>query len=429
MNNRVVANGTPLDDRFDNVARMARRAGYAPALFGYTDQGGDPRLASGPDDPRLSTCEGVLPGFDAVLELTEDHRPWVTWLGELGYTIPSAADPDSVALALLASESDAAGRALGVDVPHRRAARRGSTARTSRGSPTPRYLRPHPPYDAAGRFATMYDPADCPAPAPIPARRHPLHDMAARRPRGRRPDRPGGDGPPAGAVLRDDQRGRRSARPGVEHLRGRGMWDDTVVVVTADHGEQLGDQGLMQKLAFFESSYAHRRHRPRSAPARAATARSSSASPRTSTSCRRCARRWASRCRLQCDGFPLTPFLRRRSSPPGGATRPTTSGTGVTCSSDAASTRGRGTAASSASTSPCCASDGRAYVQFGDGSWRCFDLAADPTWQTEVDDPAVVLADAQAMLTWRSQHAERTFTDMLLRDGGIGRVPAGVPRR
>ena len=105
MNNRVVANGTPLDDRFDNVARMAGRAGYAPALFGYTDQGGDPRLASGPDDPRLSMWEGVLPGFDAVLELTEDHRPWVAWLGELGYTIPSAADPDSVALALLASES------------------------------------------------------------------------------------------------------------------------------------------------------------------------------------------------------------------------------------------------------------------------------------------------------------------------------------
>ena len=41
-----------------------------------------------------------------------------------------------------------------------------------------------------------------------------------------------------------------------EHLRGRGVWDDTVVVVTADHGEQLGDQGLLQKLAFFDSSYA-----------------------------------------------------------------------------------------------------------------------------------------------------------------------------
>ena len=39
-----------------------------------------------------------------------------------------------------------------------------------------------------------------------------------------------------------------------------------------------------------------------------------------------------------------------------------------------------------------------AYVHFGDGSWKCFDLAADPTWQTEIDDPQVLLAEAQAML-------------------------------
>jgi hypothetical protein len=60
-------------------------------------------------------------------------------------------------------------------------------------------------------------------------------------------------------------------------------------------------------------------------------------------------------------------------------------------------------------------------VQFGDGSWRCFDLAADPTWQTEVTDPNVVLGDAQEMLVWRSRHADRTLTDVLLRDGGVGR--------
>jgi len=64
-----------------------------------------------------------------------------------------------------------------------------------------------------------------------------------------------------------------------------------------------------------------------------------------------------------------------------------------------------------------------AYVQFGDGSFRCFDLAADPTWRTEVTDTAVVLEQAQAMLTWRSQHAERTLTGMLLEKGGIGRWP------
>src|ERR1051325_10381255 len=54
FNNRVVANGTPLDARFDNVALAARRAGYRPALFGYTDQGADPREIRDADDPRLS---------------------------------------------------------------------------------------------------------------------------------------------------------------------------------------------------------------------------------------------------------------------------------------------------------------------------------------------------------------------------------------
>ena len=85
LNNRVVSNGTPLDDRFDNVARAARRAGYEPALWGYTDQGIDPRQADGPDDPRLDTYEGILPGFDVELGLPSHHRPWRRWLEELGY--------------------------------------------------------------------------------------------------------------------------------------------------------------------------------------------------------------------------------------------------------------------------------------------------------------------------------------------------------
>ena len=86
MNNRVVANGTPLDARFDNVALAARRAGYAPALFGYTDQAVDPREATGPDDPRMQAYTGVLPGFDGVLALDDDQVQWREWLVSLGYT-------------------------------------------------------------------------------------------------------------------------------------------------------------------------------------------------------------------------------------------------------------------------------------------------------------------------------------------------------
>jgi len=35
-----------------------------------------------------------------------------------------------------------------------------------------------------------------------------------------------------------------------------------------------------------------------------------------------------------------------------------------------------------------------------------------------------VLRSAQSMLAWRASHADRLFTDMLLIDGGVGRVPA-----
>lgn len=64
-----------------------------------------------------------------------------------------------------------------------------------------------------------------------------------------------------------------------------------------------------------------------------------------------------------------------------------------------------------------------AYVQFGDGDWLCFDLAADPTWQTKVTDPVVVLPLAQAMLAWRQQHLDRQLTGVLLRHGATGRMP------
>ena len=85
MNHRVVANGTPLDDRFDNVARMALRAGYEPTIFGYTDQGVDPRTTQSGDDPRLSTYQGVLPGFNRVLNLSEPYPPWIDHLKQRGF--------------------------------------------------------------------------------------------------------------------------------------------------------------------------------------------------------------------------------------------------------------------------------------------------------------------------------------------------------
>ena len=66
QNHRSVANGTPLDARFTNIALEAKRAGYDPVLFGYTDTSVDPRTVPA-GDPRTFTYEGVLPGFRPIV--------------------------------------------------------------------------------------------------------------------------------------------------------------------------------------------------------------------------------------------------------------------------------------------------------------------------------------------------------------------------
>ncbi|MEO7370616.1 MAG: sulfatase-like hydrolase/transferase, partial [Ilumatobacteraceae bacterium] len=411
MNNRVVANGTPLDARFDNIAHAARRAGYAPALFGYTDQGVDPRLVDDPHDPRLSTYEGVLPGFDPVLDMSGWQQPWLDWLNGHGYDF---ADPVT-ALAL----------------EHERPAELSTSTFLTDAflswlgeQHEPwfahlSYLRPHPPYSAAGEFSTMYDPATCPTPLPVPSDRHRLFEGLLRSPVAAPTD------PLAVAHMQsqyfgmisevDAQLGRVWAR-----LQSRGEWDETVIVVTADHGEQLGDQGLVQKAGFYESSYAVLGivRDPRSGHVGVVDDFTENVDVMP-TLCDA----MGIEVPAQCDGFPLTPFLhgQRPESwrdaayyewdwrdvfiPHGDHDWPW----------DRRLERQNLAVRRSHDT---------AFVHFGDGSWRCFDLAADPTWQTEVTDPHAVLAEAAAMLNWRSRNLDRTMTGMLLQDGGIGRRPA-----
>lgn len=420
MNHRVVANGTPLDHRFDNVARLAQRAGRQGVLFGYTDQSIDPRLTTRPDDPRLTTYEGVLPGLRSELDLTGEHRPWVEWLESLGHDVSG-------------------GHMQLLETEHERPAEHGvSSFTTDRiieylrrrpdGSPWfvhASYLRPHPPYSAPGRFATMYDPADVGSPITPADDRHPFHDLLMGLDIVKTP-------------TTDDEMRRIRAQyfgtiSAVDHEVGRlvaalheiGAWEDTVVVVTSDHGEQLGDHGLMQKVGWFEESH----HiplvwrDPRYAGGNVVDRFTESVDVMPTL-----AETWAQPVPLQCDGLPLTAFL---------------SGGTPSWWRDAATWEFDWRFALIPFGEYSWPWDRRlekqhltvrrdlntAYVQFDDGTWLCFDVAADPTWRTPVTDPHRILAIAQDMLVWRSVHADRTLTGLLVQDGGVGRWPADVPWR
>jgi len=422
FNHRVVANGSPLDRRFDNVAHAARRAGYAPALFGYTDQSVDPRDVSGPDDPRLRSYEGILPGFDPVLPIVGAQTPWRRWLGTLGHDVPGSAEeawagePDRPAEhSLAAFLTDEAIRWIAQQ-------REPWFAHLS-------YLRPHPPYGAAGRFATLYDPAAI-AHRPIRAAtdRHALHDAML--------------GLEVASAPTDDGALRRLIAQylgmvsEVDHqfgrlrhaLEERGEWDRTVVVVTSDHGEHLGDHGLIQKGGCFETSY-HVLGIVRS--------------PRHPQTAGSVVERFTENVDIfptlcdamgievpaQCDGMPLTPFLdgvepewwrdaahwefdwrdvfiRLGEHPWPWDRRLESKHLAVTRTAD------------------------HAFVQYGDGTWECFDLATDATWRTRTTDPSIVAVEARRMLLWRSLHTDRTLADSLIDRGVIGRrggpLSAGV---
>jgi arylsulfatase A-like enzyme len=413
MNNRVVANGTPLDHRFDNVARVGLRAGYEPVVFGYTDVGADPREVTDPSDPRLFTYEGVLPGFVELLNLDAHQQPWMDHLRALGYTVGQVDD-------MLATE-------------HERPAEHSvSTFLTDHflqwldGQGEGwfshlSFIRPHPPYDAAGHYATLYDSVDFPPPLPVPDDRHFLHDVLLRHPMAKAPTDPAEiDHLRAqywGMISEVDHHLGRIWRA----LADRGEWENTVIIVTADHGEQLCDQGLVQKAGFFESSYhiigvvRDPRHPQGFGRVVDDFTENVDIMP---TLCEAIGQPVPA----QCDGFPLTPFLR--------GDRPTEWRDAAHYEWDWRDFYIAGGAPEwpwdrrmEQSNLAVVRTDRHAYVQFGRGDWLCFDLDADPTWRTTVTDPAVVLPLAQAMLIWRQQHLNRDLTGMLLRDGGIGRLP------
>ena len=335
--NRSINNGTPLDARFTNVALLARRAGYDPVLFGYTDTALDPRSV-GQDDPRLRSYEEVLPGFRAVLHEPWEagSRNWGRWLAAQGVDVP--ANPHD----LYAPVPDFPG-----------AEHHGSTWAPARFTPEQSetafmvgsllewldhhgdeeffvhasFIRPHPPRRNPPGYHDLYAAEDVPAFVGAPTKAeeaswHPLNQVLMYLPF-------------AGAP--DDERERRQLRAtyhGAQRevddqlervftfLDDTGLAASTLVVLTSDHGEMGGDHWLVEKLGYWDESY----HVPliiRDPDAGADYGRGRVVDAFTEsvdvlpTICR-----WLGiEVPLQADGYPLQPFLTGDGDPQPGTSR------------------------------------------------------------------------------------------------------------
>ena len=267
QNHRSGTNGTPLDARHTNWALEIRAQGYDPVLFGYTDTANDPRQFP-PDHDYLQSYEGPLPGIKPVIMMGTFPDAWAAWLGEKGYDIP---DPN---WKFYTQKSPQAEYEDGGDVPAPLALPKELHDTHYMIDQTIDYiedqseawcvhlslLRPHPPWVAPEPYNAMYPPEELMDFVRQPdieteGKQHPFLEHYLRKPRS--------------AVSSDDK---KTARMKASYfglmtevddnlgrlftfLKDSRQWENTLIVFTSDHGEQIGDHWLLGKMGYFDASY------------------------------------------------------------------------------------------------------------------------------------------------------------------------------
>jgi arylsulfatase A-like enzyme len=273
MNHRAVQNTVPLDSRFTNLGYELRDLGYDPALIGYTTTTPDPRHTSA-NDPRFLVLGDIMEGFRPVGAFEPYKDAYFAWVAAKGFALP----PNREDIWLPREGAPGATRAPAV-IPAELSDTAWFTERalTYLAGAASRnwflhlgYYRPHPPFVAPAPYNAMYDPADMPSPvrAASPeaeAEQHPLLRYYVEH-IGQSSFFQGGRG--LGAAMSDEEvRTMRATYYGlmseIDDQLGRvfrmldetGQWNDTLIILTCDHGEQLGDHHLLGKIGYFDASF------------------------------------------------------------------------------------------------------------------------------------------------------------------------------
>jgi arylsulfatase A-like enzyme len=440
QNHRSGTNGTPLDARHTNWALEARKVGYDPVLFGYTDTSADPRVED-PDSPWLKTYEGPLPGIRPLVLMGETPWPWIADLKKRGFQVP--ADP----AATYAMRGEGLEYEDGAPVPKPLAyppeadepnflVDRCIDYITDADGPFIAHLsilRPHPPFMAPEPFNAMYDPLAMPrfsrlATPGDEAVQHPwlAHQLAKRQYKA----------PVNEKKLRRFKAVYYGLMSEVDAALGRlfawlkesGRWDNTMIVFTSDHGEQMGDHWLVGKCGYFDQSY----RIPlivRDPRASADTTRGTRVECFTENVDIAPTMLEAIGAAIpdQCDGKSLSPFLKGQGAPANWRTEAHWEYDFRDPTNDAAEQT------LDLTLHQCTLNVIRdakyKYVHFTKLPPLFFDLEKDPgEFVNRATDPAylpLVLEYAQKLLSWRMNHDEQTLTHiMITHEGPVERKAA-----
>ncbi|PSJ62962.1 phosphoric/sulfuric ester hydrolase PehA [Pseudaminobacter soli (ex Li et al. 2025)] len=275
MNHRAVQNTVPLDQRHTNLGKALRTIGYDPALVGYTSTTPDPRTTS-TNDPRFLVLGDIMEGFRSVGAFEPNMDGYFGWVAQNGFGLPEKRED----IWLPEGEDSVPGA---TDKPSRIPAEfSDSTYFTERaltylkgraGKPFflhLGYYRPHPPFVASAPYHAMYRPEDMPAPVraadpETESAQHPLMRFYVDSIE-RGSFFHGAEG--SGATMDEAElRQMRATYCGLmteiddclgrvfDYLDETGQWDDTLIIFTSDHGEQLGDHHLLGKIGYNDESF------------------------------------------------------------------------------------------------------------------------------------------------------------------------------
>ena len=270
---RSVYNGAPLDKRFTSIPLEARKLGYKPTLYGYTDTSYDPRGLE-KNDPRLFTYESPMYGFDQVCHLPQGNPElWANHLKLHGYEVKKSNE-------LYNSRHAKKGegfvyKAWEIPTEHSDTSFLADRAVADLQNATEpffmhiSFLKPHPPFVVSEPWHSLIDPDSLEPPITHGSKQemrnhHPiLKNMMARYddensypseinyPELTKQDISRIQAVYLGMCAEVDS----NIGKILQALDDSGQMDNTMIIFTSDHGEMLGDYWQWGKNGWWDQSY------------------------------------------------------------------------------------------------------------------------------------------------------------------------------